>query len=318
MKNTVRERAFTSREVLNYDVRVEHHVDKFVHVLRRTARNDVDVVKAVLSSLRNIGEILAYLPASPQMRVFQQWGSDLVTERRRNKAARKDLFHHFLHNGVDANIECTPEEMTANANLAMTAGTDTIPTPTAQTLRLLAKDPHVQAKLGAELDTICSAGVALTVETTRTLPYLNAVINEGLRLGYPAPSGIQAMTAPGGIQVGDTYIPGNVEVKVPSLLLMTDPRYFPMGECFIPERWTGEMPELIRDRRAYIPFGYGAHSCVGKQLALNEMRVVVARAVHEFNISLGEHYDDDEFLEKRKDFLAVQLSPLYLKFSPRR
>jgi hypothetical protein len=32
-----------------------------------------------------------------------------------------------------------------------------------------------------------------------------------------------------------------------------DERYFPRGREFIPERWT-EKPELIKDRRAFIPF----------------------------------------------------------------
>lgn len=258
------------------------------------------------------------MPDTPGVKAFRTRGKKLASEREAKGAPRKDIFHHFVSPGEDIGLQFTSEDITANALLVVAAGFGTTSSSTSQTLRLLAKNSRVQEKLRAELDTLCETGVELTVETTRGLPYLNAVTNEGLRLGYPIPSGIPAVTPLEGIHFEDAYVPGSVEVKVPSQILMTDPRYFPEGECFIPERWTGEMPGLIRDRRAYIPFGYGAHSCVGKQVALNEMRLVIARAVREFTISLGDLYDDDQFLEETKDYIAVQLKSLYLKFSPRR
>lgn len=45
----------------------------------------------------------------------------------------------------------------------------------------------------------------------------------------------------------------------------SDPRTFPRGDEFIPERWTTR-PELVRDATVYSPFSVGRFSCVGKQL----------------------------------------------------
>lgn len=44
-----------------------------------------------------------------------------------------------------------------------------------------------------------------------------------------------------------------------------DPRTFPHGDEFIPERWTTR-PELVKDATVYSPFSVGRFSCVGKQL----------------------------------------------------
>lgn len=103
------------------------------------------------------------------------------------------------------------------------------------------------------------------------------------------------------------------------MLLMSDERYFPSAREFIPERWTGERPELLTDLswKAYIPFGYGVHSCVGKNLALNELRLVIARLVREFDVSFGESYDDEEFKRETKDYIILESGPVWLKFKSR-
>jgi cytochrome P450 len=61
----------------------------------------------------------------------------------------------------------------------------------------------------------------------------------------------------------------------------------------------------------------GVHSCIGKPLAMTEMRLTVARVARKFDIHLGESYNDKEFLSAWKDFLTVKLGPLPLKFVPR-
>jgi cytochrome P450 len=69
--------------------------------------------------------------------------------------------------------------------------------------------------------------------------------------------------------------------------------------------------------KAYIPFGYGVHSCVGKNLALNELRLVIARLVREFDVSFGESYDDEEFKRETKDYIILESGPVWLKFKSR-
>jgi cytochrome P450 len=98
---------------------------------------------------------------------------------------------------------------------------------------------------------------------------------------------------------------------------MTDERYFLKGEEFIPERWTEEWDEGILERKAFVPFGYGLHSCVGKQLALNEMKLGIASVVRYFDVVLGESYSEDVWQEEWKDYAVLQVGALPVKFLER-
>jgi cytochrome P450 len=59
------------------------------------------------------------------------------------------------------------------------------------------------------------------------------------------------------------------------------------------------------------------HSCVGKQLALNEMRLVLAQTVLRTEIVLGESYDDERWREEGREFFLLEVGPTPLKFKLR-
>jgi hypothetical protein len=56
---------------------------------------------------------------------------------------------------------------------------------------------------------------------------------------------------------------------------------------------------------------------VGKQLALSEARLVVARTVERFVVDLGEGYDDEVWKRGWKDFQTLSLAPLNMRFEKR-
>jgi cytochrome P450 len=56
-----------------------------------------------------------------------------------------------------------------------------------------------------------------------------------------------------------------------------------------------EIEGAVKNRRVFIPFGFGVHGCVGKQLALHEMRFVIARVRKAFDIRLGDSYNELEW-----------------------
>jgi cytochrome P450 len=183
---------------------------------------------------------------------------------------------------------------------------------------MLAKEPRILKKLQQEIDWTCGEGNELTIQSTTNLDYLNAVINEALRLCNPIPTGVYAATYPQGVEVAGKFVPGNVQVMVPHLALMTDERYFSRGWDFIPERWTEEWRDGVKERKAFIPFGYGVHSCVGKQLALNEMRLTIATVVRDFDIVLGGSYDEEMWEREWKDHSGIQIGKLWVHFVKRK
>ena len=84
---------------------------------------------------------------------------------------------------------------------------------------------------------------------------------------------------------------------------------------FLPERWT-DQPDLIKDASVYIPFfGSGTFSCVGKALALLQMRQVLASIVLEFTFELAsKEHGGDEFLADTTDYFACFANTLNLVF----
>jgi cytochrome P450 len=271
----------------------------------------------MLGSLRNVSQLILYLPESSEVKTYRLKGEAMLAERQKFGSTKRDIFRHLLAEDSETGSKFTQGELNSNANLIIIAGTDTTTSVTGQLFRFLAKNPRVVKKLQNEVDEVLAAGKELKVETTRNIPYVSAVINEALRIASPLPSGVQACTPAAGLEIAGIHLPGNIQVQVPLMALMTDERYFAQAEEFIPERWT-DRPELVKDRRAFSPFGHGVHSCVGKQLALNEMRLMVASVVGHFDIELGDSYDDEVFEREWMDFMAVRLGEEYLKFIDRK
>jgi cytochrome P450 len=103
---------------------------------------------------------------------------------------------------------------------------------------------------------------------------------------------------------------------------------------FIPERW-GEKSEMVRDKGVFVPFSIGEfpirnclhwelqltivgpYGCVGKQLALMELRNVIARIVTEFDVKFAPGEDGTALLEKSTDTFTIALAPLMLVFNKR-
>ncbi|TGO42003.1 hypothetical protein BHYA_0013g00060 [Botrytis hyacinthi] len=275
----------------------------------------------MIASLRNLAQLLTYMPETSDIRMFREKGERMLMERQERGSTYRDIFSYLLSADPYGGEKFTQKELNSNANLIIIAGSDTTSSTLAQALRALAKEPRILSKLQREIDDLCSVTgkyKEITIDSIRNLEYLNAVVDEVLRLYNPVPSGPHATTFPQGIEVGDIHIPGNVQVEMSHLVLMTDERYFPQGKSFIPERWTRERPDLVRDRRAYTPFGYGVHSCVGKTLALNELRLVIARIVRTFDIQFGHSHDDVIFEREWKDYMVVEVGKLWVRFLPRR
>jgi cytochrome P450 len=105
---------------------------------------------------------------------------------------------------------------------------------------LLGRDPAARERLEAELD----AG---------KLDYLDAVLRETLRL-FPPARHIDRCP------VGN----GRTNVVVSPLVTHHDPRLYERAGEFVPERW---LRRKERPRGAYLPFGAGAHACIGEPLA---------------------------------------------------
>jgi cytochrome P450 len=117
--------------------------------------------------------------------------------------------------------------------------------------------PRVLTKLRTILDAIFPNGDEDYVYSfTHPIPYIDDIITELLRIQSPAADGLPRLTPKEGFVIDGIFIPGDVMVHVPIWMIRRQEMYYEKPEEFIPERWS-EQPDLVKDKRAYMPFGLG-------------------------------------------------------------
>ena len=85
---------------------------------------------------------------------------------------------------------------------------------------------------------------------------------------------------------------------------------------FVPERWFSK-PEMIKNKDAFVPFSTGPMGCIGKNLALMEIRLLTTQLVTRFDVSFAPGEDGKRLLEKTKDHFTLGLGELDLIFKKR-
>jgi cytochrome P450 len=198
------------------------------------------------------------------------------------------------------------------------AGSDTTASTLTWLICELVKDQTLLKRLQHAVDEAIGDKELIDCDDVKDIPLLDGIINETLRLHPAVPSGIQRETPPEGITIGDKYIPGNIIIWQPIHTIQRDERYFKDATTFMPERWfEDKQAEWIHDKRAFIPFSYGAYKCIGNNLAMMEMRAVTANLVHKFDMRAAPGEDFDALENKTRDTFTLTLGKLEVVLSKR-
>ena len=83
----------------------------------------------------------------------------------------------------------------------------------------LALNPKMQKKLQAEIDAHFGSSPVVDNNTLADLPYLQAVMEEAMRLNPVVPGGTQRVTPPEGLRIGEIFIPGDTIVQIPAFTI---------------------------------------------------------------------------------------------------
>ncbi|KAI8626128.1 cytochrome P450 monooxygenase-like protein [Xylariaceae sp. FL1651] len=203
-------------------------------------------------------------------------------------------------------------QLSGTAVTAVVAGSDTTRAALIGIWWYLCKYPEHAVKIQAEIE-----GVDVNdVNALAVLPHLNGVMHETLRLVPPAMTGGNRITGPNGLLVGDTLIPPGTKVTAPKYVIHRMESAWVQPNEFIPERWYSR-PELIKDKRAYAPFSFGARLCLGKSMAYSELRLVTAILLKNYDVSFAPGYDEETMWRDMKDQVTCQPGEVLCVFKPR-
>ncbi|TFK73345.1 cytochrome P450 monooxygenase [Pluteus cervinus] len=197
------------------------------------------------------------------------------------------------------------EELTAEALTLLIAGSDTTSNSTCAIIYHLAHNPHVQAKLHKELDEQLGTEDLLvaTSDQVKRLPFLDACINEALRIHSTSALGLPRVVPEGGLTVVGQFFPEGTVLSVPSYTIHRDPSVWGEDtEVYRPERWFEGDAAMMQ--KTFNPFSTGPRACVGRNLAYMELQIIVASILRRYDFVL-EHPDHP--LETREGFLRKPL-----------
>ncbi|CAK7199571.1 hypothetical protein SEUCBS139899_002252 [Sporothrix eucalyptigena] len=123
-----------------------------------------------------------------------------------------------------------------------------------------------------------------------SLPYLNAVLKEGLRMFPSIPMSLPRHVPEGGRVIDGTWLPGGTIVSCqPYTMHRFDQDVFPRPDEFEPDRWLDTTPEQDAEmNRRFFAFSNGGRGCLGKHLAMAEMKLLLRDVYMQFQTVLTD------------------------------
>lgn len=115
------------------------------------------------------------------------------------------------------------------------------------------------------------------------------ILNETMRV-FPVISSISKM-ATKDMQIGDLFVPKGLVVEVPLSAFNQDPEIW--GDDvhkFKPERFENGVAGACANPQAFMPFAIGPKSCIGKDFAVMEAKIVIAMVLRRFQLSVSPNY----------------------------
>jgi cytochrome P450 len=225
---------------------------------------------------------------------------------KRRAGGGQDFFSHFCRATDEAGQPLSADAIADHMNFLMMAAHDTITSSATSLVMLLGRNPEWQDRLAAEAASV-DAGT-LPDELDR-LVLTEYAFKEALRMVPPVPS--LPRRALRDFEFGGYTIPAGSQVGVSPHWTHHSRDYWQEPERFDPMRFT---PEASRGRHRYawVPFGGGAHMCLGLHFATMQMRLIVAHLLRDHRIALGPNAGEkwQAFpIPRPKDGLPLRLLP---------
>jgi cytochrome P450 len=181
--------------------------------------------------------------------------------------------------------------LTANLKVFMLAGHDTTASILSYVYYVLSTHKAIRDAVHREHDTVFSPDPAAKLTATPTLlnqlPYTVAVIKETLRLFSPvgiirAGSADFFLTHP---DAGKHYPTEGMMIFGCSVAAHRVKAFWPEPNRCIPERWLVPEGDPLHPRKnAFRPFELGPRNCIGQEMAMLELRIILAMTVRDFDI----------------------------------
>ncbi|KAB2098970.1 hypothetical protein AG0111_0g12756 [Alternaria gaisen] len=253
------------------------------------------VMPGVSPALETARSLISAMPIPSQL-------SKLVPSKRlRDCIDRQDGREDFISaimGSEKQGLTLDADAFFSNAMGLTLAGYQTTATTLASTFYHVLRYTNTYITLCAEIRSTFTSEADITGERLARLPFLNACIRETLRLLPPANGKTAQRTAPS-CTIAGTYIPAGTIVSADLYTIQRSSQYFNDPASFRPERWLEGAEENGFDgdnRSASRPFLIGSRACIGRHMAQQSIRLIMARLLWRYDFEL---VDRDGFIWER-------------------
>ncbi|GLT80694.1 hypothetical protein SLA2020_521190 [Shorea laevis] len=213
-----------------------------------------------------------------------------VVKEREGTGYEKDLLQMVLEGAKNSDLsrEATDRFIVDNCKNIYLAGYETTAVSASWCLMLLAANPEWQQRARAEVLQVCGSRTP-DADMVRGMKLLTMVIHESLRL-YP-PVAVVSREALKDMKFGDIHVPKGVNLWTLMVTLHTDPDVWgPDAYNFKPDRFANGITGACKLPHLYMPFGVGPRMCLGQNLAIVELKVLLALLLFNFSFALSPTY----------------------------
>ncbi|MBV8849526.1 MAG: cytochrome P450 [Methylobacteriaceae bacterium] len=234
---------------------------------------------------------------------------------RRREAGGEDIFSQLCRASYDDGSLLSAQDIIDHMSFLMMAAHDTLTSSMTSLIWFLAKDQKWQQRLrneaaGLYTGTQSERTRALSYEQLGDLPLTDMAFKEAMRIIPPVPSIPRRSVR--AFDFGGYHFPAGTQVSISPLFTHRMPDIWPEPLVFDPIRFSEEASRG-RHKFAWVPFGGGAHMCLGLHFAYMQAKCFVYHLLTRAKISVPEGYTPDWQvwpIPKPRDGLPVHLAPI--------
>jgi len=227
-----------------------------------------------------------------------------------NNEGGQDFFSQFCRATDEAGELLSDDAIVDHMNFLMMAAHDTITSSATSLVMLLGRHQEWQDRLREEVLSLGRNDDHVGFDDLDRLVLTEYAFKEALRIMPPVPS--IPRRAMRDLDFGGYHIPAGTFVGVNVAYTHHMAEHWPDPETFDPMRFAPENAKG-RHRFAWVPFGGGAHMCIGLHFATMQIRLLMAHVLRHYRIELDEGAGRDWAIfpiPRPKDGLPVRMVPI--------
>lgn len=221
-------------------------------------------------------------------RILDETVYNIIAERRARKArgervTKPDLIEMFFNEAEEKQLELHDHQLRDLVMNFMIAGRDTTACLLTWSFYKLATEPQMAQRVREEVAAVCN-GRAPTQAEAAQLKYTHAFLSEVLRMFPPVPWDFKRALNEDVLPDGTPVPKGTIMLYSPYVFGRLEENW-ERAETFDPTRWL-DQPEPSQYK--FITFNAGPRLCLGKAMAYQEAKTLLAMLVQRFEFSLVE------------------------------